>query len=533
MQLSPLVPFAFIPIGVIAWLVWRNIRALQDVRADLKTAQEENRRRRQELRLLTDSLQELIFRTDPEGNIRFANARWEDITGQTPDLARGQFLRDVVLPQYQKMVTDLFAPRTNQEVRKARASLRHADGHLRSLDLTVIRLLSQDGTISGYAGSAVDVTELLTVQNQLEEQLAYKEILLEGNPLPVSLTDVEGRFISVNQAWEAFMGMSRDKVLGRHHTVFLSAPEAQTYNAYHDQLLREGGTTRYEERMCRPDGSFRDVQITKAQVRSRDGQPIGILAINLDVTDFRMACDMAEDASRTKSEFVANISHELRTPLQSILGFSELGMTRGRDHPKFAAMFSDIHDAAQTMLKLVNDLLDIAKLESNVGTFRFDRIDVREIIDDVSSEMTGLFQNRQLKLNTQLTTFPLFAKIDPSRFKQVIRNLLANAMKFSPPGSSVMVSAGIQDERSIHIQVQDSGPGIPPKELEAIFEPFVQSSETRDQSEGTGLGLAICRKILSSHGGRIYASNGKDGGAVFHVLLPTAGYSDTLPMTLT
>lgn len=328
------------------------------------------------------------------------------------------------------------------------------------------------------------------------------------------------------------MGLSRARVLGLRNIDFLPPQEAQTYDASNDQLLHEGSGVRYEERVRRPDGSYRDVQVTKVLVTSNRNRPIGILIVKMDITEFLAARDLAEEASRSKSEFVANISHELRTPLQSILGFSELGMLRGRPHEKLAAMFSDIHAAGQRMLVLVNDLLDIAKIESTVGAFHFERIDVRDLIDDVATELALLLGRKRLDLRLQLGRAPLVAKVDPSRFQQVVRNVLANAVKFSPEGSAIDITADTPDDDSIHIQVRDQGPGIPPAELEAVFQAFVQSSQTRDGSGGTGLGLAICRKIVTAHGGRIHATNAPGGGTVFHIVLPTAGYTDTMPATL-
>ena len=298
------------------------------------------------------------------------------------------------------------------------------------------------------------------------------------------------------------------------------------------ERLREGGRVRYEERMHRSDGSFRDVQVTKVLVTSNDRQPVGILIVKLDITEFLAARDQAEDASRSKSEFVANISHELRTPLQTILGFSELGMSRGRHQTTLASMFSDIHDAGQRMLVLVNDLLDIAKIESTVGAFHFERADVRDLIEDVAAELELQLEKKRQGLGLQLGRAPLVAKVDPTRLQQVVRNVLGNAMKFSPEDSIIDIAADNPDDNTIRIQIRDRGPGIPPAELDAVFQAFVQSSQTRDGSGGTGLGLAICRKIITAHGGSIHATNAPGGGTIFHISLPTAGYTDTMPATL-
>ncbi|MBA4112302.1 MAG: PAS domain-containing sensor histidine kinase [Verminephrobacter sp.] len=531
-------PLLFMAVAVLLIIfmthaAWRSALAREIAQRERDEAQNETARREQELSILFKSVQELIFRTDASGTLRFVNARWHAITGQPASRAQGLRLRDAVVPQCRDQVDALFDPHKDTGVRTAQVRMKGADGEVRVLDLSIVPLCDLNGQVRGYAGSASDITALQAAQERLQEHLAFTERVLECNPLPICLTDIRGQFISVNQAWENFMGRSRAEVLGRHNTEFLPEREAQAYEAYSEQLLREGGPVRYEERVRRPDGSMRDVQISKVLLRSQKGQPIGILITKLDITEYLAARDVAEEASRTKSEFVANISHELRTPLQSILGFSELGLVRGRHETTMTSMFGDIHAAGQRMLGLVNDLLDISKIESTVGAFHFERTDVRDLIEDVTTEMELLFGRKRLGLSLKLGRAPLIAKVDPSRFQQVVRNVLSNAVKFSPEDNIIDITAYTPDEHTICIEVRDHGPGIPPAELEAVFDAFVQSSQTRDGSGGTGLGLAICRKIITAHGGRIHASNVPNGGSIFHITLPTAGYTDTMPAALT
>ena len=531
-------PLLFMAVAVLLIVLmthaaWRSALAREAAQRERDDAQNETARREQELSILFKSVQELIFRTDASGTLKFVNARWHAITGQPASRAQGRHLRDAVVPQCRGQVDALFDLRQDAGVRTAQVHLKGPNGEIRVLDLSVVPLTDSNGQLRGYAGSASDITALQAAQERMQEHLAFTERVLECNPLPICLTDIRGQFISVNQAWEHFMGRSRAEVLGRRNTDFLPEREAQAYEAYSEQLLREGGPVRYEERVRKPDGSVRDVQISKVLLRSQKGQPIGILITKLDITEYLAARDMAEEASRTKSEFVANISHELRTPLQSILGFSELGLIRGRHQNTMSAMFGDIHAAGQRMLGLVNDLLDISKIESTVGAFHFERTDVRDLIEEVATEMELLFGRKRLGLGLKLGRGPLVAKVDPTRLKQVVRNVLSNAVKFAPEDSIIDMTAETPDEHTIRIEVRDHGPGIPPAELEAVFDAFVQSSQTRDGSGGTGLGLAISRKIITAHGGRIHATNAPGGGSIFYIELPTANYTDTMPAALT
>lgn len=523
---------AVLLIALITGIALRSTRARDAAQRERDAAQREIVRRERELSVLLKNVQELIFRTDTGGKLRFVTYHLQALTGENPDTALGKHLRNFVLPDYRESISALFDPQGPQGMRTAQARVQGTGDSIHMLDISVMPLTASDGRIRGYAGSAVDITELHQTQKKLQENLAFTERLVESNPLPMCMTDMQGRFMMVNQAWEKFMGIERSQALGRTNRDLLPTSEAQAYDAHNDQLWHESGTLRYEERLHRPDGSVCDVQITKVQIRNMEGKPQGILINKNDITEYMAARDQAHESSRTQSEFVANISHELRTPLQSILGFSELGMLRARQHERFVSMFSHIQGAGQRMLELVNDLLDISKIESTVGAFHFERNDVRDVVHDVVAELQMLFDHKGLAIELELGRAPLVSKVDPTRFSQVVRNVLSNAIKFSPQSTAIHISACAPDEETIEIRIRDHGPGIPPQELETIFDAFIQSSKTRDGSGGTGLGLAICRKIVTAHGGKIHATNAQGGGSIFHISLPSANYTDTMPGAL-
>jgi PAS domain S-box-containing protein len=423
-------------------------------------------------------------------------------------------------------------------VRAASCTLFWQAGPGRRFDVAVVPVYEGE-FIVGFAGSAVDITERVQAERKLQVQLAFTAQLLDVSPLPSSVTDLAGRYVLVNKAWEAFTGRQRADVLGQPSGTHLN-PELRALNEQHDRVVVTTGLpARYETKFPRHDGSLRDAVVNKMLVPGEGGVPKGILSTVVDVTEFREAeratreaRDAAQESSRAKSEFIANISHELRTPLQSIIGFSELGTLRGRGQDKLVAMFGDILASGRRMLALVNDLLDVSKIESSAGTIHLERTDLRPLLREVARELEPLLAAKWLELDMRLSPAAIVAKVDPLRYQQVVRNVLANAIKFAGEGTQIVLEAGFDDDGGAHVSVRDHGPGIPPQELDKIFEAFVQSSETKDGSGGTGLGLAICRAIVSAHGGSIDAENMPDGGSRFHIRLPPRVAGETRPAEL-
>ncbi len=530
---------AALVIVLLGLLAARSLRAGAAAQKQRDDAQAHVALREQELSVVAKSVQELLFRTDAEGRLSFVNARWQAATGRPESALRGRALADFVAAPSRAAVRSLLAINGPLGVRTAAVCMGPDDAP-RHYDMAVAPLQDEDGLIVGFAGSGVDVTEQRDAQARLRAQLDFTELLLDVMPVPLSILDTRGRYVSVNQAWSEFTGRPQPEVLGRAARDYQPPGARELHDAHDRALLARGGRVRYEARALHRDGTQRDLAVTKAAIPGAEGKPTGILVAFMDVTEFREAeratreaRDAAEEASSAKTEFIANISHELRTPLQSIIGFSELGQARSGEARKLAGMFSDIHAAGQRMLALVNDLLDVAKIESTVGTFHLERVDVRGLVRDVVVELGPLLDARQLQLDLQLGDHALVAKVDPLRFQQVVRNVLANAIRYSPPGATLQVLGGHDGpEGQVQLSVCDQGPGIPANELDKIFEAFVQSSTTKDGSGGTGLGLAISRKILQAHGGGIRAENNPGGGATFHISLPARGPAPTQPASL-
>lgn len=243
------------------------------------------------------------------------------------------------------------------------------------------------------------------------------------------------------------------------------------------------------------------------------------------------AKNIAEQANRSKSEFLANMSHELRTPMHSILSFARFGtdmLNSDKVKPeKLSKYYSRIITSGNKLLKLLNNLLDLSKLDAGKFPFVPSMAAVEMAVQNVIQEVSGLTHEKNLNISIHNTAKPLLIWCDVELLQQIVRNLMANAIRFSHErGAIVIVIADCQIRgkkgtvEAVKLTVADQGVGIPEAELEQIFNKFAQSSKTNKGAGGTGLGLAICKDLVDLHHGQIYADNNQAGGATFTVKLP-------------
>lgn len=368
-------------------------------------------------------------------------------------------------------------------------------------------------------------------RSSLEKSEEYLQAILQNIAVPIYCKDLQGKYLSVNRQFEHLVGVSGEEITGRTDAEIFPAPLASHMSKHDDTVQLSGKTMEYETPVGESDDEESIWLIHKFPLKDQKNTVYAIGGICTDITTLKNAYTTAQKANEAKSEFLANMSHELRTPMHSILSFARLGLKRldSLSREKLESYLKMIVLSGEQLLELLTDLLDLSSLESRKMHYRMCERNIIDDLDAVVLEFQAVAEEKKVRLSYLPPKLDVILRYDRARISQVMRNLLANAVKFSGPGNEIQVSLGSdhlhvngQHVPAMKILVTDQGAGIPEGERDAVFEKFVQSSITRTGAGGAGLGLAICKQIVEDHQGRIWAEANPVGGTILAFSLPVA-----------
>ena len=406
-----------------------------------------------------------------------------------------------------------------------------------------------------FAAAVADqVAVMFQAQAREHQQQALREsegkfaTVFHASPDMIMVTDpATSTLIDVNEAFEITTGYSRGEAIGRKATDLIYSVPVEIRAAMLERLMQDGSLAEFESSLRRKDGSVLVTSLSARLIRL-NGRAC-ILSVARDITkrvameealresrrdlelrvaertvELAEAKDRAESADRMKSMFLATMSHELRTPLNSILGFSGL-LLQGMPGPlneEQGRQLGMVRSSAKHLLALINDLLDISKIEAGQIELRFERIDPTAALQLLIESCRPSAEKKGLALVAELKAGLPPLATDERRFRQIVLNLLNNAIKFTNSGTVTLTAT--HDGNRLRIAVADTGPGIPEKDVAKLFRPFQQLDTGIDRKhEGTGLGLAICQRLVRLLGGDILVSSAPGAGSTFSFWLPQRG----------
>ncbi len=448
-----------------------------------------------------------------------------------------------------------------QERSPRKGDLPGKNGVLVGVNVWTEPIRDADGVLQGTLAFMEDITPQRAIELERQELMAREELartqvrverrfreLLEAAPDAIIEADAEGRIVLLNPVTEKLFGYSRQELIGQ--PVEMLIPEElrgkHIGNRAHYQkhaASRPMGTglALYARRK---DGTKFPIEISLSPVKSEDG--FRVTAIIRDVSDRKQIEDQMraiqekfaselsatnqelerrnreiERADRLKSEFLASMSHELRTPLHTIIGFSEIlaEELEGPVNEKQRRFINHIHNDSLHLLELINDILDLSKIESGRVELRQEIFPLNASVEEVRTSILPQADAKSIRLATRIPE-GIFLSADRVRVKQVLLNLLSNAVKFTPLGGNIFVDAALRNGFA-EISVTDTGIGIPAVEHQSVFDKFYQvGATTKGVREGTGLGLAISKRLVEEHGGRIWVESQPGKGSRFSFTVP-------------
>lgn len=528
-----------------------DVTELADKEAELTASLARQTRMREFLQTVFDMLPFATYVKDEDLRYVMVNLAYAEMVRQPKSAIAGQRIGDFMpagqAGEIESLDRELLA-RDDAEIMSLEVDLPDREGRIHRVVLHKKVVRDVDGR-RVIIGINQDLTALREAEQQSRKSLERLDALVRNAPLGIARCDSKGRFLQVNPFMRGLLGLAEQDLLAMGYRDLLPQDALEQIGGPLQAFRSSGVLQPVELELLRADARRLPVTLSGVML-SPGGEEESYWVLITDQTarkhaetqllrhrdqlrelvleqtaDLLRAKEIAERASAAKSDFLAHISHELRTPLHAILGFARLGTERSNELPaeRLKDYFARVADGGERLLRLLDELLDLTKLEAGRMHLSLREQPLSRVLDEIAREFEALLAARRMRLQRDYAADVPPLALDATRIGQVVRNLLSNAAKFAPEDSCITMRIRRVDaggENGVEFMVADEGPGIPAAELEQVFDKFVQSSRNRAASGGTGLGLAICREIVLAHGGRISARNRQGGGSEFVVYLP-------------
>ena len=502
----------FVMLLFVGGTMW-NRSLHRQVQARTKAVERTERRYRD----LVDNASDMIYRTDPFGRFTFVNPVATRILGFDEGELLSMKYFELMRPDWVPRAMDFYEKSAKtRESTYLEFPVRKKDGEEIWIGQHV-RPIITGGRIEGFQGMARDITDRVNAQSELRAERDFVSAILDTAPSLIMVLDAQGQIVRFNRACEELSGVSMSEVAGRSfwEVPFLLDSDRAEIRDRIPRLAASREPVKLDRIWVGKSGARHVIAWTVMALRGQNGQTSYLIGLGADVT-------LARELERLKSQFISMVSHELRTPLTSIRASMQLliaeDMTGNEDADQLVRVALS---NADRLIRIVNDILDMSKIEAGEMMVSPKRTPLLPIVEDSVRSVEGFAKDSGVTI-THSTNGIHDVIADPDRTIQVLVNLLSNAVKHAPSGSRVEVTAGREGNMAT-VAVCDHGPGIPSHKVDFIFEPFTQldSSDTR-RIAGTGLGLTIARALAEKQGGTIRVTSREGQGATFTLTMPLA-----------